>query len=452
VTWLHVFFVKFLSLIRDVFHVDGVLNEEAVIRRIRNDVEFRGAHAWILVTAILIASLGLNTNSTAVIIGAMLISPLMSPIIGIGTALSILEAKLLSRSAKNLAIAVGISLFTSTLYFLVTPLGDARSELISRTTPTLLDALIAIFGGVAGAISLIRQDRSNVVPGVAIATALMPPLCTAGFGLAHLDPRFFLGGFYLFFVNSVCISAATYAVMRIAGMHSHISLDPSKARRVRALVTFVVIITLVPSIIIGYAIVKESIFNRHSQELISDLRSRYPSAAIIETYQQYGEDSSKIELTVVGAELSESDKRSVDTLRRSHGLQSTSIMIRQAGDGDQTSGSGLVKEAQLVELYRGVETMLARRKQENESLRTVYARDSIRRSTALEAAKEAVVLFRNMRTLSFAPSVVRWHADRPPDTTSVVKVTWASRPSKSTLRDFTNWFRVRLRDSTVVVE
>ena len=451
-TWLRDLVVKTLLLIRDVFRVDGVLNEEAVIRRIRNDIEFRGAHAWILVTAILIASLGLNTNSTAVIIGAMLISPLMSPIIGIGTGLSSLEPKLLSRSAKNLAIAVGISLFTSTVYFVLTPLGDARSELISRTTPTLLDALIAIFGGVAGAISLIRQDRSNVVPGVAIATALMPPLCTAGFGLAHLDPRFFLGGFYLFFVNSVCISAATYAVMRIAGMHSHASLDPLKAKRVRTSVAIVVVITVVPSIIIGYAIVKESIFNRHARELITEIRSRYPSAAIIETYHKYGEDSSKIELTIIGDELSESDKRSVDTLRRSHGLQSTTIMIRQAGDADQTSGTGLVKEAQLVELYRGVEAMLARRKQENESLRTVYSRDSLRKSAALEAAKEAAVLFRNMRTLSFAPSVVRWHADRPPDTTSVVKVTWKSRPSKSSVRDITNWLRVRLRDSTVVVE
>lgn len=452
-SWRPTFVLKSLEWIRDVFRIEGAMNEGDVIQRVRDDIEFRGAQAWILVTAILIASLGLNTNSTAVIIGAMLISPLMSPIIGVGTALSSWELTLLSKSAWNLGIAVSISLLTSALYFFLTPLGDARSELIARTTPTLLDALIAIFGGVAGAVSLIRQDRSNVVPGVAIATALMPPLCTAGYGIAHLDPKFFLGGFYLFFVNSVCISATTYGVMRIAGMHRHVTEDPVKAKRVRSVILTVVIVTLVPSIIIGYEIVKESIFKRNVEELVTDMKTCYPAAAIITTNRTYGRDSSTVEFTIIGVELSQRDKHAVDSMRMIHGLEHTGIVIRQAGDADHTtSGSGTVTQAQMVELYRGVETILARRTKESDSLRTNSKLDSLRRQVALDAGREAAVLFRNMRSLSFAPDVVRWYRDRPSDTVSVVRVTWKDSPTRSNVRAITNWLRVRLQDSSIVVE
>lgn len=180
-------------------------DEHQIVAQISSGVSFRGANLWVLIFAIFIASLGLNVNSPAVIIGAMLISPLMGPIIGMGLAVGINDVELLKRSARSFGVATLISVLTATAYFLLTPLGDARSELLARTSPTLYDVLIATCGGAAGIIALCTKGKGNVIPGVAIATALMPPLCTAGYGLATGHWLYFLGAFYLFFINTVFI-------------------------------------------------------------------------------------------------------------------------------------------------------------------------------------------------------------------------------------------------------
>ena len=184
-------------------------DEQAIIAQICNGVSFKGANLWVLIFAIFIASLGLNVNSTAVIIGAMLISPLMGPIIGMGLAVGINDLDLLRRSAKNYGVATLISVLTATAYFLVSPLSEAQSELLARTSPSLYDVFIAFCGGAAGIIALCTRGKGNVIPGVAIATALMPPLCTAGYGLATGHWLYSLGAFYLFFINTVFIALAT---------------------------------------------------------------------------------------------------------------------------------------------------------------------------------------------------------------------------------------------------
>ena len=159
-------------------------NEAETIENILKGINFRGSNLWVLIFAIFIASLGLNVNSTAVIIGAMLISPLMGPIMGIGLGIGINDFELIKKAFRNLAIATIFGILTSTLYFLISPLNEARSELLARTTPTIYDVLIAFFGGLAGIVASSTKLKGNVIPGVAIATALMPPLCTAGFGIA----------------------------------------------------------------------------------------------------------------------------------------------------------------------------------------------------------------------------------------------------------------------------
>ena len=184
-------------------------SEQVTVEAIREGIEFKGSTIWILIFAIFIASLGLNTNSTAVIIGAMLISPLMGPIMGIGLGLGINDFELIKKSFRNLGVATIFSVLTSTLYFLISPLNEARSELLARTSPTIYDVLIALFGGLAGIVAMATKQKGNVIPGVAIATALMPPLCTAGFGLANGNMHYFFGAFYLFFINSVFIAFAT---------------------------------------------------------------------------------------------------------------------------------------------------------------------------------------------------------------------------------------------------
>ena len=190
-------------------------DEQDIIAQITGGVSFRGANLLILIFAILIASLGLNVNSTAVIIGAMLISPLMGPIIGMGLAIGINDLELLKRSAKNYGVATLISVLTAMVYFLISPLSEVQSELLARTSPTLYDVLIAFCGGAAGIIALCTGGKGNIIPGVAIATALMPPLCTAGFGLATGHWLYFLGAFYLFFINTVFIALATYCGVRL---------------------------------------------------------------------------------------------------------------------------------------------------------------------------------------------------------------------------------------------
>ena len=190
-------------------------NEMETIESIQKGVEVKGTNLWVLIFAIFVASLGLNTNSTAVIIGAMLISPLMGPIMGFGLGLGISDFELIKRAFRNFATATIFSVITSTLFFLISPISEAQSELLARTQPTVYDVLIAFFGGLAGIVASSTKSKGNVIPGVAIATALMPPLCTAGFGLASGNLYYFFGAFYLYFINTVFISLATFLVVRL---------------------------------------------------------------------------------------------------------------------------------------------------------------------------------------------------------------------------------------------
>ena len=217
--------------------------EEDTVDAIRNGVSFHGSNLWILVFAIFIASLGLNVNSTAVIIGAMLISPLMGPIIGMGLAVGINDFELLKRSVKNYLVATLISVVTATVYFLLTPLNEAQSELLARTSPTLYDVLIALCGGAAGIVALSCKGKGNVFPGVAIATALMPPLCTAGFGIATGNIYYFLGAFYLFFINTVFISLATYLGVRMMKFRQKQFINHEQYAKVKRYIIIAVVVT-----------------------------------------------------------------------------------------------------------------------------------------------------------------------------------------------------------------
>lgn len=217
--------------LKRLFNLDpDKIDPSAVVTAISNGIYFRGSNLWILIFAILMASLGLNVNSTAVIIGAMLISPLMGPIMGVGLGLGINNLKLLKDSGKNYLVAIVIGIITSTLYFTLSPVYGTQSELLARTTPTVYDVLIAFFGGLAGIIATSSKEKGNVIPGVAIATALMPPLCTAGYGLAIGNLYYFIGAFYLLFINSVFICLATYIIVRFLRFPLVVLPDPKKQK------------------------------------------------------------------------------------------------------------------------------------------------------------------------------------------------------------------------------
>jgi len=250
----------------------GLEKEElqTVTDNIDNGVVFRGTNLWILIFAIFVASLGLNVNSTAVIIGAMLISPLMGPIMGIGLGMGIRDLTLLKKAFYNYAIATGVALTTSTLFFLLSPLDDAHSEILARTSPTIYDVLIALFGGFAGIIATSSKQKGNVIPGVAIATALMPPLCTAGYGLATFQFHFFYGAFYLFIINTVFIALATFIIVRLFHFPHKQLQNKSADVMANRIVWLVVLVTILPSIYLGYDLVQQDKFTKDANRFITN--------------------------------------------------------------------------------------------------------------------------------------------------------------------------------------
>lgn len=233
-------------------------NKDFAIDNLSNGIYIKGANLWYLICSSLIASIGLDTNSPAVIIGAMLISPLMSPILGIGLSIGIYDRELLFASIKEFLFAVFISVLISSLYFLISPLGNITNELLARTTPTLLDIFIAFFGGIAGIVAASRKGVVNSIPGVAIATALMPPICTAGFGLATGTPSIFFGAFYLFFINAVFISLSAFLIVRLLKFPYKDYIDTVKESRIKKLIFIIVIVVSIPSFVIFYNIIKNA--------------------------------------------------------------------------------------------------------------------------------------------------------------------------------------------------
>jgi uncharacterized hydrophobic protein (TIGR00271 family) len=241
---------------------------DGTIEYIRAGVRLRGTNLWLLLASSALASIGLDTNSTAVIIGAMLVSPLMSPILAVGLSVGTWDWKLLGAALRSLAVAVGLSLIVSTGYFWISPLGLLTDELAARTVPTLLDVGIALFGGIAGIVAMSRLEKTNAIPGVAIATALMPPLCTAGYGLAKAEPSAFFGAFYLFFLNAVFISVATTIVVRLLRFPRHEEVDARTTTRVRVFVLAFVIAVTIPSVVLLVRVVERQRIDRNIQQFV----------------------------------------------------------------------------------------------------------------------------------------------------------------------------------------
>ena len=272
---------RFRRVVRYYGYIFDEIDIEDATQRIKASIWFHGPNAWILAFAIVLASVGLNVNSTAVIIGAMLVSPLMGPIIGAGLALGTNDVDLLKSAGKNLLVMVIISLLASTLFFLLSPLSLVNpTELMARTSPTIYDVLIAFFGGMAGILENCRKDRGTVISGVAIATALMPPLCTAGYGLAHFNMHFFLGALYLFIINSVFIALATYFMVKYLGFKTVSNISEELALRRHRVITTILVIILVPSIWSAFSLIRSNNFERNVQNFVENNRLVAPRTYI----------------------------------------------------------------------------------------------------------------------------------------------------------------------------
>ena len=306
-------------------------NEQDIIAKITSGVSFRGANLLILIFAIFIASLGLNVNSTAVIIGAMLISPLMGPIIGIGLAVGINDVELLKRSAKNYGVAALISVITATVYFLISPLSEVQSELLARTSPTLYDVLIAFCGGAAGIIALCTGGKGNIIPGVAIATALMPPLCTAGFGLATGHWLYFLGALYLFFINTVFIALATYCGVRLFHFKQKEFLSPETGTKTRHIMMALVVATMIPAVYMTMNIVHQSVFDNNVNRFIKTELTQRGTQIISNNVDT---DSLILRIVAVGKEITEAKQKEAQGRMEFYGLADYQLRIIQGTQSD----------------------------------------------------------------------------------------------------------------------
>ena len=335
-------------------------NEEEIIQDISRGVTFYGANLWILVFAVFIASLGLNVNSTAVVIGAMLISPLMGPIVGMGLSVGINDSRLLSRSLKNYLLATTISVITATIYFLLTPLTEAQSELLARTSPTLYDVLIALCGGAAGILAISVGEKGNVIPGVAIATALMPPLCTAGYGLAMGNFSFFFGAFYLYFINTVFIALTTFVGVRLLRFRRKQFIDAARFSKVKRYIIGIVVLTMLPAAYMTVQIVRESVLDSNMRKFTKN-ELTFKGTQILS--QKRDEKTKQLNIVALGSPItSEAIKRAQARLAdyelgtyRLHiiqGAHSDSLLLSQtiqAGTGQSgTDKQKLLMQAEQV--------------------------------------------------------------------------------------------------------
>lgn len=306
---------------------EDAASEDEVIDSIRKGIDFKGANLWTLILAIVIASVGLNVNSAAVIIGAMLISPLMGPIMGVGLGAGIFDPSLIKVAAKNLLTATIIGLLTSTIYFTVSPLTQAQSELLARVQPTIYDVMIAFTGGLAGMLAHSRKKFNNVIPGVAIATALMPPLCTAGFGLATGHYSYFFGAIYLYIINSVFISIATFIVVRFLKYHSSKFVDAKLASRIRKTVWAIAILTIIPSIYLAYVFVSNEIFIQRVNEFIG---AELTSKNFLVVNQTIDPAAKKIQITLLHDANTDSINVVLNLKKEQYKLGNTSIVLQSS--------------------------------------------------------------------------------------------------------------------------
>ena len=304
-------------------------NYDFIHKEIENGVVFKGTNLWILIFAIVIASIGLNMNSTAVIIGAMLISPLMGPINGMGYSLATYDFVLFRKSVKNFSFAVGASLLTSTLYFAVTPVSTAHSEILARISPTIYDVLIALFGGLAGIVAISSKRKGNVIPGVAIATALMPPICTAGYGLATMQFNFFFGALYLFTINTVFIGVASLFVCQFLRFPIRTIVDTDRKNRINQYISLILTITIVPSVYFGYILVENEKFTERAQRFVKEISVTEGTYLLDSKLNSTTRD---INLIYSGYGLSEESHHKIKSKALVHHIDTSKIVINSGAN------------------------------------------------------------------------------------------------------------------------
>ena len=354
------FFSSLREHISSIVSLNDHIDTDKAAQYIRSNIDIKGPNAYILAFAIVIASVGLNTNSIPVIIGAMLISPLMGPIFGIGYGLGTNDTSFIKTAFKNLLIMVVISILASSIYFLVSPLElENPTELLARTNPTIYDVLIALFGGFAGIIEISRRDKGTVIAGVAIATALMPPLCTAGFGLASGSLKYFVGAMYLFFINSIFIAIATFLTVKYLKFPMATFTDPARKKRVSRWVAVLTVIIIAPSVYSAVIRIRENNFSHTAKEFMS--KNKELERSYIYDYSIYSHSKPpKLELFIAGEALGQTELSALYRSAHDFGLTDDQLIITQRAATDQ---SKMTDRVAIQSIYERSDMEIQKREQ-----------------------------------------------------------------------------------------
>lgn len=434
--------------LKAIFAMKGDLESQKDIEiSIRSGVSFRGAQLLVLIFAIFVASLGLNTNSIPVVIGAMLISPLMGPIIGMGLGIGIHDFALLRRGFKNIALAVIGSLIASTVYFLISPQYEGNAQLLARTSPSIYDAFIALFGGAAGILSIAAKNKGQVMPGVAIATSLMPPLCTAGYGLATMQWHFFMGALYLFFTNMVFILFATWIGVKLMRLKPIPQQDTARARRVQLFVYFVVIATICISAYLTTLMIRKSIFMNRAEEFVAT-QMNFPGTEVF-SHKEFMEGTVRhIDVTLIGAKLPQ-DSIELITMKRlaAAGLGGTQITIRQGFDGAQQPTPSTAQGEDVSRMYSLMQGQITSMQTTNDSLRGVLKATQHIEDAAVRLAPEVKIVFPGISDMAVTRTIVAAFGDSAinADTVTVLMVRAPYGLPASEKQRLTEYASVRLK-------
>ena len=415
-------------------------NELETIDSIRKGVEFKGANLWILIFAIFMASLGLNVNSTAVIIGAMLISPLMGPIMGVGLSVGLNDFELMKRSLKSFLITTAFSVTTATVFFLFTPIAEAQSELLARTSPTIYDVFIALFGGLAGVIALSTKEKGNVIPGVAIATALMPPLCTAGYGLASGNLIYFLGAFYLYFINSVFISLATFIGVRVMHFQRKEFVDKKREKTVRKYIILIVVLTMCPAVYLTFGIIKSTFYETAANHFINT-ELNFENTQVLDKKISY--EHREIRVVLIGPEVPEASIALARSKMKQYKLEETKLVVLQGMNNDAMDISS-IRAMVMEDFYKNSEQRLQEQQKKISSLEKNLEKYKSYDEMSRTIIPELKVLYPSVTTVSISHTLETTVDSLKTDTIALAVLKFTRHPSESEKRKITEWLQARV--------
>lgn len=424
------------------FNVKHDLEPQADIETsIRSGVSFKGSQLLTLIFAIFIASLGLNTDSIPVIIGAMLISPLMGPIIGAGLGIGVQDFELVKRSLKNIFAAVVGSLLASCIYFLISPQYENASQLLARTSPSIYDVFVALFGGAAGILSIAAKNKGQVLPGVAIATSLMPPLCTAGYGLATMQMHFFFGALYLFFTNMIFIFFATWIGVKLMGFRKVVYQNEKRAKKMQAVAYCVIAATIGVSVYLTVVMIQTNIFLDKADDFVQR-EMVFPNTQVLSHNEYVKNGKHFIDVTLIGEALPK-DSLQLAMMNKldSVGLGGAVLNIRQ---GFSMSRGEMDADENADKFYQMMQAEIANRQNTIDSLKSLLALHKQFSDESLRVSPEVKVLFPAIRDIAFASMVAANVKGETTDTVGMIFVNAPSGLTQAERNKLTKYIEVRL--------